>query len=204
MRLAPLTIGLALALQAACGDSGGHARSDAADTADVSAAPDGDDVETPVPAVFVAGPEATREALRVELASIDEHELVVDVVVRGVHEDDQTFAVGYRLSFDPDVLAFVDATAGAAWSEHGLSMGREGRPGVYVGAVAHPHAFFEDPPAPAGEVVVQRLRFTRKTLGPTPLALVAARSRLSLFFGASSAPDRTFAPEYIGAALAAP
>jgi hypothetical protein len=52
--------------------------------------------------------------------------VVVDVVARGAAN---VHGVAFRLTWDPEALAFVTATPGGAWSRSVLSLAKEGTPG---------------------------------------------------------------------------
>jgi len=52
--------------------------------------------------------------------------LVVDVVARGAVN---VHGVAFRLTWDPESLAFVSATPGGAWSKSAIALAKEGTPG---------------------------------------------------------------------------
>jgi len=180
-------------LLTACGDAAtpDHDTIDAdtADTAEV----------TPGTLTFHATP-SSGEAVVVRQASLSADELVLEVATSGLQADDQVFAIGARLTYDPDVLSFIDATPGEAW-DGAVTDASAARPGTLVLAVAHPHAFFEEPGPPLGDEVLYRLRFAITRVAATPLTLVASRSRALVWPGPSSDPQRRLSISFVGGAL---
>lgn len=200
--LALAWMAVAVALPACGGDSAAKdvASGDTGNVEDVTNSPDvGDDV-TSGTLVFEPGP-TDGEAVALTLVSLDETSLVIDVVTRGLHDDDQLFALGFRLTYDPAVLRLAEATPGEPWTSR-TAMAKEGRPGIVVAGVAHPHAFFEEPGPPLGNVTLYRLRFDVLAVRATPLELVAKRSGVMIWPGESSPPERVPAPAWVGASLA--
>jgi hypothetical protein len=102
-----LVSALALSASAACSSNGG------------GEAPPG-------PAVFA--PEAASDGAVVCLSprvSIGDR-VVLDVVARGAA---QVHGAAFRLTWDPESLAFVSAEGGAAWSKQSVAIAKEGSPG---------------------------------------------------------------------------
>jgi hypothetical protein len=186
-----LAVTLALA-SPACGDSASSPAGDGADTAA--------EAETVTPRTLAYRPDATSgEAVTLSLVSLDADTLVVDVVTRGFRADDQIMAVGLRLTYDPAVLSFASATPAPPWQD-AVTMASGATPGVVVAGVAHPHPFYEEPQAPSGDVSLFRLTFGVVAPGPTPLALVASRSRAAVWPSGAD-PERVLQVGWVGGAL---
>lgn len=141
-----------------------------------------------------------REAVVIEGVSLDATRLVIDVAVRRLRPDDRVMAIGYRLRFDPTVLAFESASPGQAWAT-GISLASGAVPGVVVAGVAHPHPFYEEPLAPLGDHVLHRLTFSVKALAPTSLSLEAGRSRAFVWPEGDDPERGVVSPDWVGAAL---
>lgn len=195
LRASASALALALALQAACGDGGGAAVEDTSASTDTALA------ETVTPPTLVFRPGATSgEVVTLALVSLDADTLVVDVVTRGFRSDDQIMAVGLRLTYDPAVLAFTSVTPDPLWQD-AVTMASGATPGVVVAGVAHPHPFYEEPRAPAGDLTLFRLTFSVVAPGPTPLALVASRSRAAMWPSGAD-PERVLHVGWVGGELA--
>jgi len=177
----------------ACGDDGGAAGDARGDIAS-EVTPDVVTGE-----LAFRAPAADGEAIVVELVALDATRLVIEVVARGLRPDDQVMAVGVRLRYDPAALAFVSAAPGERWSA-GVTLASGATPGVVVLGVAHPHPFYEDPQAPAGDQVIYRVTFDVRAALPTPLELVARRSRVAVWPSGAD-PERVIAPRFVGAEL---
>lgn len=52
--------------------------------------------------------------------------MTVDVVARGAPN---MHGIAFRLGWDPEALAFVEARAGSAWSKNAVLIAKEGTPG---------------------------------------------------------------------------
>ena len=109
-RLASFVIGLVLLSAAACtaGDTPNHGTG-------------------PITFVSTAAKEGTGVFLRSQPTSVlFPNRVTVDVVARGATN---LHGAAFRLSFNPNELAFIEASSGAPWSKQVLAMAKEGSPG---------------------------------------------------------------------------
>ena len=185
---------LALVLVACGGDS---ATNDATTTP--SDTRDTQDTTTPGTLAFEPD-DVTGEAVALVLASATTDRLTFDVVTRGFRADDLIMSVGFRLTYDPSVLAFVSATPGPAWQD-AVTMASGATPGIVVAGVAHPHAFYEEPAAPTGDVVLYTIVFDVASVASAPMTLVARRSRALVWPGGDD-PERVLDVRFADGKLA--
>jgi hypothetical protein len=126
------------------------------------------------PAVVAEAPPADGAAVflrgRAELLAPDL--LTFDVVARSAVD---LHGAAFRMTWDPEALAFVSAASGPAWSKRSLALAKEAQPGQLLVAWTEKG---ELAIAAAGEVVLGTLRFERRGRDGAALAFTTPRSRL--------------------------
>lgn len=162
----------AIAIAAGCG-------SDSPRRAAPAPPPDGAADEPPGagPVVFLRRRPASPAGGGAGAPSVEraEDELVtLDVVARGVPRS--VHGAAFRLRWEPDELAFVEARAGAAWSRRALTLAREGLPGELV--VAWTERGRGGGLDATGEALLGAVTFRRRTPGGAAIAFRAERSTL--------------------------
>lgn len=98
--------------------------------------------------------------------------VVVDVIARGTPD---LHGAAFRVTWDPEALAFVEAVSGAPWSKQVLSMAKEGTPGQLAVAWTEKGETGIDATA---ETVIGTLVFETKGGKATPLAFKTERSQI--------------------------
>lgn len=98
--------------------------------------------------------------------------VVVDVVARGAVD---LHGAAFRVTYDPDALAFAEARASAIWSKQALALAKEGSPGELAVAWAEKG---ETGVNATGETVIGTLAFDLRGKKGTPLDFKSVRSQL--------------------------
>jgi len=96
----------------------------------------------------------------------------VDVVARGAAD---VHGAAFRVTWDPETLAFVEAQAGSSWSKSVLSLAKEGSPGQLAVAWAEKGETGIDA---SGETVIGSLTFQSRSAKGTALTFKPERSQL--------------------------
>ena len=98
--------------------------------------------------------------------------IVVDVIARGAPD---VHGAAFRVTWDTEALAFVDAQSGAPWSKQVLSIAKEGSPGQLAVAWTEKGEIGIDATA---ETVIGSLFFEARGSKGTPLAFKTERSQI--------------------------
>jgi hypothetical protein len=126
------------------------------------------------PAVVAEAPPADGAAVflrgRAELLAPDR--LTFEVVARSAVD---LHGAAFRMTWNPEALAFVGAASGPAWSKQSLALAKEAQPGQLLVAWTEKGELAIDA---AGEVVLGTLRFERRGREGAALAFTAERSQL--------------------------
>lgn len=148
--------------------------------------------EAPGPVAFA--PEAEASGALVYLRGRPSGDrLVVEVVARGASD---IHGAAFRLRWDPEALAFVEATAGHAWSKQAVALAKEGTPGQL--AIVWSEKGEGQGITSSGETVLGTLAFDvrgRKgsalSFGAERSALVDSKgSRVAVAWRGGSVPER--------------
>ena len=98
--------------------------------------------------------------------------VVVDVVARGAAD---LHGAAFRVTWDPDALAFVEAASGPPWSKQVLAIAKEGSPGQLAVAWTEKGETGIDA---SGETVIGTLTFDIRGRKGTTLGFKTERSQL--------------------------
>lgn len=132
------------------------------------------DGDAPGPLAFT--PEAPEEgatvALRGRPVPLAPGRILIDVVARGAAD---VHGAAFRVTWDPEVLAFVESRSGAPWSKTALALAKEGSPGQLAVVWAERGEVGVDA---RSETVLGTLAFEVKSRRGTPLAFKVERSQL--------------------------
>ena len=133
-------------------------------------------IQEPSPIPVALSPEADSDGASVFMRGRTEplapNRLIVDVVARGAHE---LHGAAFRVTWNPEALAFVDAKPGDVWSKHGLAKAKEASPGQLAVIWSE---MGEQGIDATGETIVGTLTFDSRGHTATPLAFNVERSRL--------------------------
>ena len=132
--------------------------------------------EGAAPAGIAFAPEAESEGASVFLRGHSEplaqNRLVIDVIARSAPD---LHGAAFRLTWDPDTLAFVDAKSGDLWSKQGLAMAKEGSPGQLAVVWSEKGEMGIDA---TRETVLGTLTFESRGHSAAPLTFKTERSQL--------------------------
>jgi hypothetical protein len=98
--------------------------------------------------------------------------VMVDVVARGAAD---LHGAAFRVTWDPEALAFIDAKSGSPWSKQVLAMAKEGSPGQLAVAWTERGEIGIDA---SGETVIGTLTFDIHGRKGTTLGFKTERSQL--------------------------
>lgn len=98
--------------------------------------------------------------------------VVVDVVARGAAD---LHGAAFRVTWDTNALAFVEAQSGSVWSKQALALSKEGTPGQLAVTWTEKGERGIDA---TGEVVLGTLVFDARGRGETPLTFKTERSQV--------------------------
>lgn len=121
------------------------------------------------PEAQVEGPSV---ALRGRLDPLAPGHVVVDVIARGAAD---VHGAAFRVTWDPEALAFLESTSGAAWSKTALALVKEGSPGQLAVAWTEKGELGVDA---TNDTLLGTLVFEVKGRKGTPLAFKTERSQL--------------------------
>jgi hypothetical protein len=110
--------------------------------------------------------------LREQTDPLKLNRFTVDVVVRGAAD---VHGAAFRVTWDPEALAFVEAASGAAWSKSSLALAKEGTPGQLAVAWTEKGETGIDA---SNETVIGTLTFEARGPKGSALAFKTERSQL--------------------------